>query len=36
LYLVGNALIWMRDGLTLRLEGKLSRAEAMRIARSFG
>jgi hypothetical protein len=36
LYLVGNALIWMRDGLTLRLEGKLSRAEAVRIARSFG
>ena len=36
LYLVGNALIWMRDGLTLRLEGKLSRAEALRIARSFG
>jgi hypothetical protein len=35
LYLVGNALIWERDGLTLRLEGKLSRAEAIRAARSF-
>ena len=36
LYLVGNALIWKRGDLTLRLEGKLSRAEALRIARSFG
>ena len=36
LYLVGNALIWTRGDLTLRLEGKLSRAEALRIARSFG
>jgi hypothetical protein len=36
LYLVGNALIWTSDDLTLRLEGKLSRAEAMRIAQSFG
>lgn len=35
LYLVGNALIWQRGPLTLRLEGKLSRAEAVRIARSF-
>jgi hypothetical protein len=35
LYLVGNALIWERGALTLRLEGKLSRAEAVRIARSF-
>jgi hypothetical protein len=35
LYLVGNALIWQRGSLTLRLEGKLSRAEAVRIARSF-
>jgi hypothetical protein len=36
LYLVGNALIWTRGDLTLRLEGKLSRAEALRVARSFG
>jgi len=36
LYLVGRALIWTRGDLTLRLEGKLSRAEALRIARSFG
>ena len=36
LYLVGNALIWKRDGLTLRLEGKLTLAQALRIARSFG
>jgi hypothetical protein len=36
LYLVGNALIWTRGDLTLRLEGKLSRAEALRIALSFG
>ena len=35
LYLVGNALIWQRGPLTLRLEGKVSRAEAVRIARSF-
>ncbi len=35
LYLVGNALIWQRHELTLRLEGKVSRAEAVRIARSF-
>jgi hypothetical protein len=36
LYLVGSALIWTRDGITLRLEGKLTRAQALRIARSFG
>jgi len=35
LYLAGNVLIWQRGALTLRLEGKLSRAEAVRIARSF-
>lgn len=35
LYLVGNALIWQRNELTLRLEGKLSQAKALRIARSF-
>jgi hypothetical protein len=35
LFLAGNALIWQRGELTMRLEGKLSRAEAVRIARSF-
>jgi hypothetical protein len=35
LYLAGNVLIWQRGALTLRLEGKLSRTEAVRIARSF-
>jgi hypothetical protein len=35
LYLAGNALIWQRGELTLRLEGKLTRAEAVKIARSF-
>jgi hypothetical protein len=34
-YLAGNALIWQRGELTLRLEGTLTRAEAVRIARSF-
>jgi len=34
-YLAGNALIWQRNELTLRLEGKLSRADAVRIAQSF-
>ena len=34
-YLAGNALIWQHGSLTLRLEGRLSRAEAVRIARSF-
>jgi hypothetical protein len=34
-YLVGNVLIWRHDDLTLRLEGKLTRDEAIRIARSF-
>jgi hypothetical protein len=33
--LSGNALIWQRDGLTLRLEGRLSRADASRLARSI-
>ena len=36
LYLAANALIWQRGELTMRLEGKLSRAEAVRIAHSFG
>jgi hypothetical protein len=34
-YLAGNALIWQHGDLTLRLEGKLTRAEAVRVARSF-
>jgi hypothetical protein len=29
----GNVLLWVHDGLTLRLEGKLSQAQALRIAR---
>lgn len=33
--LSGNALIWERDGLALRVEGKITKAEALRIARSF-
>ena len=32
--LAGNALIWEQDSLTLRLEGRLTKAEALRIARS--
>jgi hypothetical protein len=35
LYLAGKVLIWQRGALTMRLEGKLSRVEAVRIARSF-
>jgi hypothetical protein len=35
LYLARNALIWQSGDVTLRLEGKLSRADALRIARSF-
>jgi hypothetical protein len=30
----GSALLWERDGITLRLEGRLTKAEALRIARS--
>ncbi len=33
--LSGNALIWETGGLALRLEGKMSKAEALRIANSF-
>lgn len=33
--LAGNTLVWQRGGLTLRLEGDLSRSEAIRLARSF-
>ena len=35
LYLAGNTLLWQRGDLTLRVEGKLTRAEALRIARSL-
>jgi hypothetical protein len=34
--IAGNTLIWQAGGLTLRLEGKLSREDAVRIAASFG
>jgi hypothetical protein len=30
----GNTLIWEQNGVTLRLDGKIDRAEALRIARS--
>jgi hypothetical protein len=29
----GNVLLWVHEGLTLRLEGKLSKAQALRLAR---
>jgi len=32
--LSGSALIWEQNGLTLRLEGRFTKAEALRIARS--
>jgi hypothetical protein len=35
LYLAGNTLLWQRGRLTLRLEGRVTLAEALRIARSF-
>jgi hypothetical protein len=34
--LAGNVLVWERRGLTLRLEGRLSKNEALDIARSIG
>jgi hypothetical protein len=34
--LAGNTLVWVRGSLTLRLEGRLSKAEALRIARTIG
>lgn len=34
--LAGNTLLWSRGELTLRIEGDLSRAEALRIAESVG
>jgi hypothetical protein len=36
LRLVGNALVWEQDGLTLRIEGAPSLQEALRIAESLG
>jgi len=36
LSLAGNVLIWQEGELTLRLEGKVSRDEALQTARSFG
>jgi hypothetical protein len=33
--LAGNTLVWQRGELTLRIEGELSREEALRIARSM-
>ena len=35
LYLAGNTLLWQRGGLTLRVEGKLTLDQALRIARSL-
>ena len=35
LRLATNTLVWQRDGLTLRLEGKLTKSEALGIARSL-
>jgi hypothetical protein len=34
--LAGSALLWERDGITIRLEGRLTKAQALRLARSFG
>jgi hypothetical protein len=31
----GNALLWQRGDLTLRIEGRLSKSQALRIARSL-
>ena len=35
LRLAGNTLVWVRDGVTYRLEAQISRDEALRIASSF-
>ena len=32
--IAGNALIWEKNGVTLRLDGRIDRAHALRIARS--
>lgn len=34
--LAGNVLLWVRDGVTYRLEGDLTRAEALRFAGTLG
>ncbi len=34
--LAGNALLWRHDGVTYRLEGRLTRAQALEIARTVG
>jgi hypothetical protein len=34
-HLAGNTLVWQHGDLTLRIEGKLTRTEALEIARSF-
>ena len=34
--LAGNTLVWVRDAVTYRLETKLGRAAALRLARSVG
>jgi hypothetical protein len=33
--LAGNTLVWVRDGVTIRLEGDVSRGEAIDLAESF-
>jgi hypothetical protein len=33
--LAGDTLLWTRDGTTLRIEGRMSRGQALRIARSL-
>jgi hypothetical protein len=35
IYLAGNTLLWQRGKLVLRLEGKLTLGQALRVARSF-
>ncbi len=34
--LSGSALLWERDGITLRLEGRLTKAQAVALARAVG
>jgi hypothetical protein len=33
--LAGNTLLWLAGGRTLRIEGELTRAQALRLARSL-
>ncbi|HUQ41787.1 MAG TPA: hypothetical protein VM052_04720 [Candidatus Limnocylindrales bacterium] len=35
LRLAGNTLVWVQDGVTIRLEAQVTRAEALRLAESF-